>query len=445
VTLARVAERIRAGEVSPQEAVLAALERIDTARDLNAFISVRGEEALVEAETAPAGPLHGVPVAVKDVIDVAGAKTTAASAILRGNVAVADAVSVARLRAAGAVIVGKLNTHEFAFGAQTTSPHFGPARNPWDLDRVCGGSSGGSGAAVAAELVPGTLGTDTAGSVRIPACFCGVTGLRPSVGLVPNEGVVPTSWRFDTVGPLARTAEDCSLLLEAIAPAYRPELDGGVAGLRVGVVDDLFDRAEPAVAAAAREAVAELRSLGAHVEPVTVPLLDEAGTIVQTLMLPEAAEVHLPWLRTRLADYGADVRARLLAGLLLPSTAYVTGLRARRVYLRELEPVFARFDLLAHPEMPVLPPRIGEETVLQSGTERPYRLVLIPFNSPWTLAGGPVVSVPCGLVHGLPVGLALAGAPGAEATVLRAAAAYQRVTDWHQRRPPTAVAAAVGA
>jgi aspartyl-tRNA(Asn)/glutamyl-tRNA(Gln) amidotransferase subunit A len=369
---------------------------------------------------------------------VAGVKTTAASAILRDNVAAADAESVARLRAAGAVVVGKLNTHEFAFGALTTSPHFGPARNPWALDRVCGGSSGGSGAAVAADLVPGTLGTDTAGSVRIPACFCGVTGLRPSIGLVSNDGVVPTSWRFDTVGPLAQTAEDCSLLLQALTPAYRPAVEN--TRLRIGVVEELFARAEPEIALAARSAVDELRGLGAHVEPVTVPLLEEAGTIVQTLMLPEAAEAHLPWLRTRLTEYGADVRARLLAGLLLPSTAYVTGLRARRLYQRELEPVFARFDVLVHPGMPVLPPRIGEETVLQHGVQRPYRLALIPFNSPWTLAGGPVASVPCGFVDRLPVGLALAGAPGADATVLRAAVAFQRVTDWHERRPPVAAA-----
>jgi aspartyl-tRNA(Asn)/glutamyl-tRNA(Gln) amidotransferase subunit A len=439
VTLARLAERIRLGELSPREAVQASLERIEASSELNAFISVRGEEALAEADRAPDGPLRGVPVAVKDVIDVAGARTTAASEILRENLAARDADAVARLRAAGAVIVGKLNTHEFAFGALTTSPHFGAARNPWDSDRVCGGSSGGSGAAVAAGLVTGTLGTDTAGSIRIPACFCGVTGLRPSTGLVSNRGVVPTSWRFDTVGPLARTAEDCSLLLEALAPAYRPELGGGVAGVRIGVVEELFDRAEPAIAERARSAVDELRSLGAEVEPVVVPLLEEAGTIVQALMLPEAAQAHLGWLRTRLADYGSDVRVRLLAGLLLPATAYVTGLRAQRWYLGELRTALDQFDLLAQPALPMLPPRIGEEMVVLHGETLPFRLAVIPFNSPWTLAGAPVASVPCGFVAGLPVGLALAGRPGEEATVLRAAATFQRASDWHSRRPEPAV------
>jgi aspartyl-tRNA(Asn)/glutamyl-tRNA(Gln) amidotransferase subunit A len=187
--------------------------------------------------------------------------------------------------------------------------------------------------------------------------------------------------------------------------------------------------------------VDELRSLGAEVEPVVVPLLEEAGTIVQALMLPEAAQAHLGWLRTRLADYGSDVRVRLLAGLLLPATAYVTGLRAQRWYLGELRTVLDHFDLLAQPALPMLPPRIGEETVVLHGETLPYRLAVIPFNSPWTLAGAPVASVPCGFVAGLPVGLALAGRPGEEATVLRAAGTFQRASDWHSRRPEPAVGA----
>jgi aspartyl-tRNA(Asn)/glutamyl-tRNA(Gln) amidotransferase subunit A len=442
VTLARLAERLRSRELSPREAVQSCLDRIEAASELNAFLSVRAEEALAEADSAPPGPLHGVPVAVKDVIDVAGAPTTAASRILRDNVADSDAASVARLRAAGAVVLGKLNTHEFAFGALTTSPHFGPARNPWSLDRVCGGSSGGSGAAVAADLVPGTLGTDTAGSIRIPASFCGVTGLRPSTGLVPTDGIVTVSRTFDTVGPIARSAEDCSLLLEALAPAYRPEVEGSVRGLRVGVVTRLFEEADPEIAACAESAVDELRSLGALLEPVTVPLHEEAGTIVQAIMLPEATEAHLAWMRTRLSEYGADVRARLLAGLLLPPSAYATGLRALRWYRNELRQVFERFDLLVQPALPVGPPRIGEETVVLQGKEVPFRLAIIPFNSPWALAGSPVASVPCGFVAGMPVGLGLVGPPSGDATVLRAAAAFQRATDWHTRRP--AGAATVG-
>lgn len=439
--IARLAERLRARELSPREAVQGYLDRIEAARTLNAFLFVRAEEALAEADAASEGPLHGIPVAIKDVIDVAGAPTTAASEILRDNIASADAESVARLRAAGAIVLGKLNTHEFAYGATTTSPHFGPARNPWAPARICGGSSGGSGAAIAADLAAGTLGTDTAGSVRIPACYCGVTGLRPTIGLVSTQGVVPVSWTLDTVGPIARSAEDCSLLLEALAPSYRPELDRGLAGVRVGVVERLFDEADPAVAACVRAAVDGLGSLGATVEPVEVPLLDEAAAILQAILLPEAAEVHLPWLRSRLADYGSDVRARLLSGLLLPSTAYVTGLRARRWYLDAVLPLFERFELLAQPAMPVAPPPIGEDTVLWNGERMPYRLSVIPYNSPWALAGVPAASVPCGFVDGMPMGLGLAGRPGGDAAVLGAAAAFQRATDWHERHPDVSVAA----
>jgi len=435
MSLARLAERLRAGELSPREAVESYLERIDASRDLNAYISVRAERALAEAASPTPGPLFGVPVAVKDVIDVAGERTTAASKILAdAKPARRDASVVERLRAAGAIVLGKLNLHEFAYGALTTSPHFGPTRNPWSPDRVCGGSSGGSAAAAAADLAAGTLGTDTAGSIRIPACFCGVTGMRPSTGLVSNVGVVPVSWTFDTVGPIARSAEDCSLLLEAIAPDYRAGLRDGPRGLRVGAVEHLFDRADARVATAVDEA---LRDVPATVERVDGSALDHAGIVQQLLMLPEASAFHLPWLRTRLADYGADVRARLLAGLALPATAYPTGLRAQRWLEQKVQPLFERYDLLAAPTMPIVAPRIGEDPVELNAQWVPYRLALIAFNSPWSCLGLPVVSVPCGFVDGLPVGLALVGRRFEDATVLRAAHAFQRATDWHERRPPS--------
>jgi len=432
VSVARLAERLRAGELSPREAVESYLERIDAGRDLNAYISVRAERALAEAASPAPGPLHGVPIAVKDVIDVAGERTTAASRILEdAKPAGRDAAVVERLRAAGAIVLGKLNLHEFAYGALTTSPHFGPARNPWSPERICGGSSGGSGAA-AADLAAGTLGTDTAGSIRIPACFCGVTGIRPSTGLISNVGVLPVSWTFDTVGPIARSAEDCSLLLEAIAPDYRSALGDGASGLRVGAVEHLFDRADARVAAVVDAA---LRDVPATVERVDGNALDHAGIVQQLLMLTEASAFHLPWLRTRLADYGADVRARLLAGLALPATAYPTGLRALRWLEEKVRPLFERYDVLAAPAMPIVAPRIGEDAVELNGRLVPYRLALIAFNSPWSCLGLPVVSVPCGFVDGLPVGLALVGRRFEDATVLRAARAFQLATDWHERRP----------
>jgi aspartyl-tRNA(Asn)/glutamyl-tRNA(Gln) amidotransferase subunit A len=458
VSLASLAAALRTGELSPVEAVQSFLVRIEELEpQVNAYISVRGEEALAEAralERAPSrGPLWGVPVAVKDVIDVAGSVTSAGSKILAHHVASEDATVVARLRASGAVILGKANTHEFAYGATTTSPHFGPARNPWSLDRICGGSSGGSGAAVAAGLAAGTLGTDTAGSIRIPACLCGATGLRPTTGRVSNRGVVPVSWTFDTVGPIARTAEDCALLLGAIAghdaadpttaevgvPGYAAGLGGGVAGLRIGVVRTLLEGdVHPGVAAAVEDALSCLSSLGARVEPADLPLFEQAGTIQQAMQFPEATTAHLHWLRTRLADYGADVRARLLVGLFLAPTVYVTGQRARRLFFESWRPVLERFDLLAAPTMPVPAPRIGEETIRVAGTEIPYRLALIRFNSCWSLPGLPAASVPCGFVEGLPVGLALVGRRFAEGTVLRVAHAFQQATDWHERRPALA-------
>ncbi len=454
MTAAGLARRLRAGELSPREAVELYLERIERLDGgLNAYITVRAEEALAEAAAlergGERGPLWGVPIAVKDVIDVAGTRTTAASRILADNVPDRDAYVVARLRAAGAILLGKLNLHEFAYGALTTSPHFGPARNPWSPERICGGSSGGSGAAIAAGLAAATLGTDTAGSIRIPSCHCGVTGLRPSTGRVSNRGVVPVAWSFDTVGPIARTAEDCALLLAAVAgrdpgdpstvdapvPDYAGGLGGGVQGLRIGVVTSLVEGADPRIAQAVEAALGELRSLGAELEPVAPSLLEQGGTIQQAMQFQEAAEAHLEWLRTRLADYGDDVRARLLVGLVLPSTLYVTGQRARRVAYEELRRTFEQVDVLAAPTMPVLPPRIGEETVEVDGREVRYRHALIPYNSPWSLVGSPVASVPCGFVEGLPVGLALVGPRLGEETVLRVAHAFQQATDWHERRP----------
>jgi aspartyl-tRNA(Asn)/glutamyl-tRNA(Gln) amidotransferase subunit A len=368
-------------------------------------------------------------IAVKDVIDVARMPTTAASKILH-RVPDRDAECVARLRAAGATIIGKLNTHEFAFGALTNSPHFGPALNPWDPERTTGGSSGGSGAAVAAGLVDVALGTDTAGSIRIPAAFCGVTGHKPSAGLVPKDGVFPTAWSLDTVGPLARTAEQCRRALEIMAGR---SLEAKIAPQRIGVVTRLFEEASPAVAALCESAVG---GLPGDRRPVELPLHEEIATITQLVMLPEAAAGHLGWLRTRLPDYGPDVRARLLAGLLLPSTAHVTGLRARNwvrsLWGREL----ADFDLLVAPAMPIVPPRLD-------AIAPDYRLLLMPYNSPASLLGLPVTVVPCGFVDDLPVGLSLMGRLGEDELTLRAAEEFQQATDWHERRPVDAPPAEV--
>ena len=381
-----------------------------TSDPYNAFLHL-------EPQPGTGGPIVGV----KDVIDVAGMPTTAASRILN-RVPEQDAECVARLRAAGATIAGKLNTHEFAFGALTNSPHFGPALNPWDTAHSCGGSSGGSGAAVAAGLVDVALGTDTAGSVRIPSAFCGVTGVRPSVGLVSNDGVIPTAPTLDTVGPLARSAEECRRILETLAGRSldRPERE-----LRIGVVTSLFEAADPGVAAVCEAAI---RALPGRLEPVAIPLHEEIATITQLIMLPEATAVHLPWLRTRLDDYGPDVRARLLAGLFLPPSARATGLRARGWVRDEFERTLGGYDVLVAPAMPITAPRLD-------AIPPDYRLLIMPYNSPAALLGLPVVVAPCGFADGLPVGLALTGRRGEDGVPLALAHEFQQGTDWHLRSP----------
>lgn len=436
MTVAELARRLRDGELSPVEAVTDALDRIRALDgELNTFISVRREESLREAEAAARdrerGPLWGVPLAVKDVLDVAGAVTTAGARILAGNLAAEDSEAVARLRRAGAIVVGKTNTHEFAYGPTTTSEHFGRARNPWSLDRVCGGSSGGSGGAVAAGLVPAALGTDTAGSIRIPSAFCGVTGLRPSTGAVPTRGMVPLSWSVDTVGPIATTAEDCALLFDVLAD--REPLRDAHDDVSVGVVESLFEGAiDPRVAAAARGAVDALREAGVRTTSVELPHLERAAVVQQALQFPEATSIHLEWLRTRLADYGADVRGRLLAGLFVPATAYVTALRARAVIAAGFAAAAEPFDCLVAPTLPSVAPVYGPSDPLEGNL---FRQGLLRCTAPWSLVGWPAVSVPCGFADGLPVGLSLIGRRHRDADALRVAALFQRVTDWHLRRP----------
>ncbi len=458
MSLADLAGRLSRSDLSPREAVEYYLDRIERHDgEINSYISVRGEEALADAvaleKRAPAdrGPLWGVPVAVKDVIDVEGTVTTCGSYVTEGAwPAERDAGVVAGLRDAGAIVLGKLNTHEYAYGAMTTSPRFGSGHNPWATDRIVGGSSGGSGACSAARLAAGTLGTDTAGSVRIPASFNGVTGLRPTTGRVSNRGVFPVSFTYDTVGPLAPSAEDCALLLTAMAghdpedpstadvpvPTYERELGGGIEGLRVGVVRSLLDGdIDARIADAVAAGIDELRGLGAQVRDVSMPMIEHFGTIQQATQFADATQVHAPTMRTNLDAYGPDVRARLLTGLFIPSTVYAAGQRARRVAYETMRKAFGDVDVLCAPTMPVLPPRIGEDTVELNGRTTLYRLTIIPYNSPWSLVGLPVLSVPCGFVDGMPVGMALIAWRFAESTLFRAGHTYQQATDWHVREP----------
>jgi aspartyl-tRNA(Asn)/glutamyl-tRNA(Gln) amidotransferase subunit A len=451
-TLASVSRAIASGDVSPVEVTKACLDciaRLD--RPLNAFVTVTAEAALADARRAEReigagrrrGPLHGVPLALKDIFATAGIRTTCGSRVLRDWVPAEDATVVRRLRDAGAVILGKLNMSEFAYGAIHSD--YGPPRNPWNVDRFTGGSSSGSGAAVAAGLCFGATGTDTGGSIRGPAAYCGVVGLKPTYGLVSRAGVVPLSWSLDHAGPMARTVDDTALLLDAMAGfdpadptsiAAPPEASAPAArALRIGVAREFFgDKTAADVAARVREAVRTLEPMVAGVEEVAVPLLDEMIGAWWTICLAEASAYHQETLRTRPQDFGPIVRERLQAGLAIPAVQYLQAQRLRRAAVLEFDALLAKVDLVVLPSAFSDAPRIeGADAAHASDTLRQRIAPTAPFN----LLGVPAVSVPCGFSDaGLPVGLQIAGRRGEDRLVLAAARVYEQAAGWWTRRPP---------
>ncbi len=455
LSVAEAGPLIRERELSPVELAEACLARIEAKEPgLNAFITVIAEEALASARDAEKaiakgdyrGPLHGIPLALKDLFAVEGVKMTAGSKILADHVASEDAEATVRLRAAGAVIVGKLNLHEFAFGATGVNPHYGSARNPWDLERITGGSSSGSGAAVASGECPAALGTDTGGSIRIPASLCGIVGLKPTYGRVSKRGVVPLSWSLDHVGPLTRTVEDAAIVLQAIAghdpldgssadepvPDYVGPLRDGISGLRIGVPEQFFfENLDGAVQKAVRDAITTLSELGAVVVEVALPYVAEIPGAVTAIMLPEALAYHQKWMSERPEDYGDDVRYRLEMGATYLALHYVQAQRLRELAVQSWrEQVFSQVDLLVTPTTPLPAARIDDGSLQVTFN-------LIRFTNPINFLGLPAISVPCGFSHeGLPIGLQLIGRWWDEATVLRAAHTYEQATSWHNRRPP---------
>jgi aspartyl-tRNA(Asn)/glutamyl-tRNA(Gln) amidotransferase subunit A len=428
-----------AGRLSAPELVQAVLERIETRNgELNAYLHVDGERALAEAERAdPGAPLGGIPVCVKDVVDVAGLPTRAGAAGWERRPQ-ADAPVVARLREAGAVIVGKGNTNEFAYGIDGRNPHHGDCRNPHDTERITGGSSSGPAAAVAAGLALGGVGTDTSGSLRVPASLCGIVGLRPTRRRVPRAGVVPLAWSYDAVGPMARTATDAAVLLHGMAgqpiePAHprvtgREAVGRPLAGLRIGVIEELFDGAcEPYVADGVRERLETIRGLGAELAPVAFEYLHHGRSIHRIVQLTEAAAIHEPWFADQAPRYAPDVRGRLETGRLLPANVYLRAQRARRLLVDELLAVMdrERLDALAAPTTPAVAPRRGEETVSVAGAQVALRPALVSLVVAVTESGGPVLAFPAGEHEGLPFGMQLAGRAGAEPTLLAVAAACE--------------------
>lgn len=463
LSIAQVAHRICSKALSPVEltdAYLAAI-RAENAEG-HAYITITEEAARTAAKAAEAeiaqgryrGPLHGVPIALKDIIFTKGVRTTCGSRILADWVPTTDATVARRLAEAGAVMLGKLNCHEFAFGPTGVNAHHGTPRNPWGADRMPGGSSSGSGVAVAARLCAGALGTDTGGSVRIPASLCGIVGLKPTYGRVSRANVAPLAWSLDTIGPMTRTCEDAALMLAVLAghdpadqgssrrevPDYSANLRAGARGLRVGLARTIFfETLDPEVRAAVDAAIAALTDLGVAVEPVELPLIAHAAPAVFAIISAEAMTYHERWLRTRAADYGVDVRTRLLAGQFVLATQYLQAQRARQLVAGEVDAALARLDALVLPTTPVPAPRITDQRVSVDGTSDDVRAWLTRCTRPFNLTGHPVLSLPCGLTaDGLPIGLSLVGRRFDEATLLRLGHAYEAVSPLTGKTPPLA-------
>jgi aspartyl-tRNA(Asn)/glutamyl-tRNA(Gln) amidotransferase subunit A len=446
--------------ISPVELTDAYLARIEQWNPhLNAYLTVMADDARATARQAEAeltartdrGPLHGIPLGLKDLLATAGVRTTAGSKILADWVPTEDATVVRRLRAAGAVLLGKCAMTEFATG-HAHNPHYGPTRNPWNLECTPGGSSSGSGAAVASGLAAAALGSDTACSIRQPASYCGIVGLRPSQGRVSTAGVVPLARSFDTVGPLARSVEDAALVLAAIAGAdpadwamppvpvgdYRAVLTAGLQGLRVGVPRAYFwDRLDGDVAAAVEAALRVLAQLGAEVRDLDLPGVDDAVDARGLIHSTEAHAYHAAWLRERPDDYSPDVHERVTAGRDTTGAALADAHSRLARFGADVNALFETVDVLAAPTTPTPAWPFDATDVTLNGVTEPYRASGLRLTVPFTALGGPSLSVPCGFsTAGLPIGLQLAGRRFDEATVLRVGHAFEQATDWHRRRPP---------
>ena len=452
LSIADAQRLVRSGALSPLELVEAYLERIDRfdAR-LNAFVTVTDERALARARALEAelargrwrGPLHGIPIALKDNIDTAGVLTTAASAVFADRVPDEDAEVVTRLEQAGAVIVGKLNMHEFAYGATSAFAHTGPVRNPWDVDRIPGGSSGGSGAAVAARLCAGALGTDTGGSVRIPAAHCGIVGLKATYGLASIRGIIPLSVSLDHVGPMCRTVADAALMLQALAgydprgiasiradvPDYAAALLRRTSSLRLGVPrTPFYEDVDPQIAEAVERALGVLRDLAASTRDVELPALPQARPVAV-----EAYAYHADLLDGRRELYDASTLARIEPGAEVSAADYAEALYQLKLVRKAIAGAFDDVDVLVTPTLPRLPMQI--EAARESPAEATR--ILVRNTAPFNTYGIPAISVPCGFSReGLPIGLQISGRTLGEVDVLALAHAYEQSTAWHARTPP---------
>lgn len=452
LSIREAADLVRGRKASPVELTTACLARIHrTNATLNAFITITEESALEQARAAEAevmrgkwrGPLHGIPIALKDLFDTAGVRTTAGSALFKDHVPTEDAEVVRRLKAAGAVLLGKTNMQEFAFGGASIVSYFGAVRNPWEPSYIAGGSSGGSSAALAAGLCYGSLGTDTAGSVRLPASHCAVVGLKPTYGLVSTRGVIPLSWSLDHVGPMARTVADTALLLQAIAgydekettsermavPDYAQALDEKVSALRIGVPREFFfDGLHPEIAAAMDQALSVLRRLTAEVRDVALAA-NTMETLRDVVRAAEAYAYHREFVTNTPELYQPLTLKRIKAGANVTTFAYIQGRRELAEVRRSAAKWTESVDVLVTPTIPILPPAISDPRADDI-------LPTVRNTSPFDVNGWPAISIPCGFTaSGLPMGLQIIGPHGGESVVLQLAHAYEQATGWHKRRP----------
>ena len=457
----QLAPMIKSGDISPVEVVEAHLSRIRATEPvLNSFITVLSEEATAAARQAERdiragryrGPLHGIPVGLKDLFNTGGVRTTSGSRIYDNFVPDQDCTVAARFREAGAILLGKLNMHQFAYGPTGENPDYGHMHNPWDPDRVSGGSSGGSGSATAAGQCTITTGSDTGGSIRIPAALCGIVGLKPTYGRVSRHGLTPLAWSMDHPGPMVRTVEDAAITMNVIAghdpndvasanlpvPDYTAVLTGEVRGLRIGVPRQYMDAPlDPEVRQAFNEAMAQMETMGAEVVEVEFPEFNDAAAISTTMLMAEATACFRDLLASDGSRLYEPVRLRLEAGLFISAADYLRAQQGRAVFDRAARRLLEDVDLLAGPTEPVTAPPLLQQQVLAGEHEVGTVAALTQYTRPYNITGFPAISVPCGFSsEGLPIGLQLAGRPFDEETVLRAAHAYEQSTDWHTRRPP---------
>lgn len=456
LTIEKLAPLIRRKELSPVELTRFLLERISQLQpSINAYITITSEIALAQARQAEKeiikghykGVLHGIPIAIKDLIYTRGIRTTAGSRILKRFYPKVNAAVVDRLLLAGCILLGKTNLHEFAYGPTNINPHYGPVRNPWDITRISGGSSGGSAASVISAQAMAALGTDTGGSIRIPAAACGCVGFKPSFGSVPLDGVIPLASSLDHVGPLSRCVTDAAYLFESIAgPAsensafkrIKEKIRKGVKSFRIGLPRQFFfDQIQPEVRKTVLAAAAVFEILGAEILEVNLKGMRKTNSIAAEITGDEAIAYHSKWLDRRSQDYGKDVRVRLAQSRNTTAVAYIQARQEMNSYGQRLAHSLGRVHLLMAPTLPIIAPGIQEADKGIGRSGKDIRTALLTLTRPANLSGLPAISIPCGCSSsGLPIGLQLIGRASDEVTLLRAAYAYEKATPWHKMFPP---------